>query len=371
MKRRILFPFFSHVLLLVFGSVLHAEKSISDGRFLYMSTPDGAQRAGSSDPGILVFSIDDGHQFVRRIDIPVFSEGMRGFTGCTATGCLYFSTTGGTLGCFDPATDKVKWQSKFKQGCDRSCITPDGKRIYAPTGWWWRSEKDGFIVVDATNGKKIDQIAVNKRAHNSIASLDGKYVYLGTEVTLTQFRASDGKPLQTISPVGESGVFPFTVNSANTRAYVCLGKHAGFDVVNLETGKVIDRIFATDPKSGKKVKHRTHGAGMNPDETELWISDQRGKKLFIFDLTKSLPAPKGHVDLSTGGHGWVTFSLDGAYAYCHTPDVFDAKTKKRIASLTGPDGKPFASSKFIEVQFTDGKVSKIGNEFGLGRVNEK
>ena len=39
------------------------------------------------------------------------------------------------------------------------------------------------------------------------------------------------------------------------------------------------------------------GRGMNPDETELWISDQRGKKLFIFDLTKSPPAPKGHVDL--------------------------------------------------------------------------
>ncbi|MFP6894432.1 MAG: hypothetical protein VCA18_11815, partial [Opitutales bacterium] len=125
MKRRLLFPFCALVLFLVVGSVLHAEKPIPDGRFLYMSTPDGAQRAGSSDPGILVFSIDDDHKFVRRIDLPVFSEGMRGFTGCTATGCLYFSTTGGTLGCFDPATDKVKWQSKFKQGCDRSCITPD------------------------------------------------------------------------------------------------------------------------------------------------------------------------------------------------------------------------------------------------------
>jgi hypothetical protein len=357
MKRLILSLFFSLSFALLAGHPLHADKAKPNGRFLYMSTPDGAQREGSSAPGILVFSIDDGHKYVRRIDLPVFSEGMRGFTGCTATGCLYFSTTGGTLGCFDPATDKVNWESKFKQGCDRSCITPDGKRIYAPTGWWWGSEKDGFIVVDAANGKKIDQIAVNKRAHNSIASIDGKYVYLGTNVTLTQFRASDGKILQTISPVGESGVFPYTVNSANTRAYVCLGKHAGFDVVDLETGK--------------KIKHRTHGAGMNPGETELWISDQKGKKLFIFDLTQSPPAPKGHVDLSTGGHGWVTFSLDGAYAYCHTPDVFDAKTKKIVASLKGPDGKPFASSKFIEVQFTDGKVSKIGNEFGLGRVNEK
>lgn len=355
------------------GQLLQADKikDEPDGRFLYMSTPDGAQRAGSSDPGILIFDINDGHKFVRRIDIPVFSEGIRGFTGCTATKSLYYSTTGGTLGCYDLVTGTIKWQSKFKQGCDRSCITPDGKRIYAPTRWWWRSEKDGFIVVDAATGKKVDQIAVNKRAHNSIASLDGKYVYLGTEVTLTQFRANDGKVLQTISPVGESGVFPFTVNSANTRAYVCLGKHAGFDIVNLETGMVTDRVFATDPKTGKKIRHRTHGAGMTPDETELWISDQAGRKLFIFDITKSPPAPKGHVDLSTGAYGWVTFSLDGVYAYCHTPDVFDARTRKKVASLAGPNGKAFASSKFIEVQFAEGKVSRISNEFGLGRVNAK
>ena len=126
MKRRIL-PLFVFVLL-GFHALLTA-KTVPDGRYLYMSTPDGAQREGRADPGILVFSIDDGHRYVRRIDVPVFSEGMRGFTGCTATGCLYFSTTGGTLGCFDLATEKVKWQSKFKQGCDRTCITPDGKRI--------------------------------------------------------------------------------------------------------------------------------------------------------------------------------------------------------------------------------------------------
>jgi outer membrane protein assembly factor BamB len=351
---------------------LHAETPVApSARFLYMSTPDGAQKQGSSEPGILIFDIDKDHRFVRRIDLPIFREGLRGFTGCTATKCLYYSTTGGTLGCFDLVTEKVKWQSKFKQGCDRSCITPDGKRIYAPTGWWWQSDRDGFIVVDAATGKEIERIAVNKRAHNSIASLDGKYVYLGTQVTLTQFRASDGKVLQTISPVGESGVFPYTVNSANTRAYVCLGKHAGFDIVDLETGTVTDRVFATDPTTGKKIKHRTHGAGMNPDETELWISDQAGRKLFIFDLTQSPPAPKGHVDLSMGGHGWITFSLDGAYAYSHTPDIFDVRTRRKVASLAGPDGKSFASSKFIEVQFVDGQVSRISNEFGLGRVNEK
>jgi hypothetical protein len=109
---------------------------------------------------------------------------------------------------------------------------------------------------------------------------------------------------------------------------------------------------------------------MTPDQTELWISDQQGKKLFIFDMTKMPPAPKGHVELSQGGHGWVCFSLDGAYAWCHTPDVFDVKTKKRVAVLQ-ENGKPVSSSKFIEVHFREGKVINVSNEFGLGRVKAK
>ena len=79
------------------------------------------------------------------------------------------------------------------------------------------------------------------------------------------------------------------------------------------------------------------------------------------------PAPKGHVELSQGGHGWVTFSLDGKYAWSHAPDVFDAKTKKLVATLKDENGKPVSGSKFIEVHFRDGKVVEMSNEFGLGR----
>jgi len=107
--------------------------------------------------------------------------------------------------------------------------------------------------------------------------------------------------------------------------------------------------------------------GFTPDETELWISDQVGKKLFIFDATKMPPTPKGQIELSQGGHGWVSFSLDGQYAWTHTPDVFDARTKKLVATLKDENGKPVSGSKFIEVHFRDGKVVQVGNEFGLGR----
>ena len=332
-------------------------------RYLYASTPDGAQTEGRSGTGILVFDIDGGHKFVKRIEVPIFKEGGRGFTGNANTHCVYYSTTNRRLGCFDVESEKVVWETTYEAGCDRSSITPDGTKLYVPTGWWYSGEDAGCLVVDGTNGKLLKKITVGPRAHNSIVSLDGRRAFLGTTTTLTIFDTKDDSVVRQIENVGESGVFPFTITSRNDLAFVCLGKHVGFDVVDLRAGKVLHRVMAGDTS----IRNRTHGAGLTPDESELWISDQIGKKLFIFDATTMPPTPRGHVELSQGGHGWVCFSLDGTYAWCHAPDVFDAKTKKRVAVLTDESGKRVSSSKFIEIHFRDGKVVAMGNEFGLGR----
>jgi len=332
-------------------------------RYLYLSTPDGAQEEGRSGTGILIFDIDNGHKFVRRIDIPIFKEGLRGFTGNLKTRRVYYSTTNRRLGCFDLETEKVVWDQTYPAGCDRSAITLDGKKIYAPTGWWYKGDDSGFLVVNADNGDLIKRINVGPQAHNSIVSLDGRFLYLGTTTMVTVFDPTNDSIIRQIKDVGERGIFPYTMDSKNRIGYICLGDHVGFDVVNLQTGAVLHRVFP----AGERIPHRTHGAGLTPDETELWISDQVGKKLFIFDATKMPPTPKGHVELSQGGHGWVCFSLDGKYAWSHTPDVFDLKTKKLVATLKDENGTPVSSSKFIEVHVRDGKVVQMGHEFGLGR----
>ena len=332
-------------------------------RYLYLSTPDGAQEEGHSGSGILIFDIDDGHRFVRRIDIPIFQEGLRGFTGHAKTHRLYYSTTNRRLGCFDAEKENIIWERTYEAGCDRSSVTQDGGRIYVPTGWWYSEEDSGFLVVDAEDGDLIKRIHVGPAAHNSIVSLDGRFVYLGTRTMLTVFETSTETVIRQITDVGERGVFPYTVDSRNRIAYVCLGAHVGFEVVDLETGKILHRVLAGD----QPIPNRTHGAALTPDERELWISDQKGRKLFIFDATKMPPEPKGHVELSQGGHGWVCFSLDGRYAWSHTPDVFDVKTRKLVATLKNENDEPVSSSKFIEVHFRDGKVVQMGNEFGLGR----
>ena len=337
----------------------------ADRHLLYLASPDGAQKGGSG-AGVLIFDIDDGHKFVRRIDVPIFSEGVRGFCPNAATHRAFYTTTNHTLGCLDLETDKIVWEKKYPSGCDRAAITPDGKKIYVPTGWWVGEGGSEWFVVDAANGEVTKHIPVNGKSHNTVMGLDGKTVYGGSETTLNVISTSDDTIVKSIAPIGESGVFPFTVNSAQTLAFVCLGKHVGFDIADLVTGRVIHRVFAGDGS----LARRTHGVGLTPDEKEVWISDQGGKRLYIFDATQMPPKETGHVDLSIDGHGWVTFSLDGKYAWCHTPDVIDAQTKQIVATLKDDAGQPVSSSKFFEAVFRDGKVVAVSDQFGVGRAGK-
>src|SRR5438874_11659676 len=106
-------------------------------RYLYISTPDAAQKDYRSGQGILIFDIDQGNKFVRRIDIPAFQEGLRGFTGNLKTHRAYFSTSNRRVGAFDLETEKVVWDKTYEGGADRSSVSLDVKKVYGPTGSWY------------------------------------------------------------------------------------------------------------------------------------------------------------------------------------------------------------------------------------------
>ena len=94
-----LFMIFLSIITPTFGNSL-------DGRYLFLSTPDGAQLQGRSGNGILIFDIDNGHKFVKRIDMPIFEEGIRGFAGNLKNHAVYYSTTNARLGAFDVESEK-------------------------------------------------------------------------------------------------------------------------------------------------------------------------------------------------------------------------------------------------------------------------
>ncbi len=347
-------------------------------RYFYAGVPDGAQDAITPHaPGIAVYDIDDGHKFVRFIPIPQFSPpnakgvsarpmGLRGLCVSLVNHAAYYTSENGLLGAFDLETEKVLWEVNLPEGADRADITLDGKKLYVPTGWWDRGQGGGMFIVDASNGKILKRVSIGPGAHNSFVTLDGSHVLISGIEWIAMFRTSDDEKIMFLSDVGDGGMFPFTVDSQMKRAYLSRTKHVGFEIVDLKLGEKVVTVQDGLPP----IPRRTHGAALTPDETELWISDQAGKRLIVYDNKVSPPVKKQEIKLIRDGHGWILFSMDGKYAWTHTEEVIDPKTKQVVAILRDETGKPLASSKYFEIHLRGKKVVAVGSQFPLGRATK-
>jgi hypothetical protein len=106
--------------------------------------------------------------------------------------------------------------------------------------------------------------------------------------------------------------------------------------------------------------------GLTPDEREIWVTDAFNQRLHVFDATTTPPKQLESIKLKDEP-GWITFSLDGQYAYPSTGDVIDTKTRKILLELKDETGAAVMSEKMVEIHFADGKPVRNGDQFGLGR----
>jgi hypothetical protein len=65
--------------------------------------------------------------------------------------------------------------------------------------------------------------------------------------------------------------------------------------------------------------------------------------------------------------GWVTFSIDGRYAYPSTGEVIDVKTKRVLSALSDETGRQVHSEKLLEIDFANGRPVRAGDQFGVGK----
>jgi hypothetical protein len=66
--------------------------------------------------------------------------------------------------------------------------------------------------------------------------------------------------------------------------------------------------------------------------------------------------------------GWVTFSLDGKFAYPSSGEVIDVKTRKVLLALQDEFNNYVASEKMVEIDFVGDKPVRAGDQFGIGRL---
>lgn len=338
------------------------------GRYMYVAVPGIRNYLGYGGHGILVFDMDNNHRFVKRIPTQGLGangrpENVKGVAVSVPLNSIYVSTLN-KLQRIDLTTEKVLWEKTYEGGCDRMSISPDGKIMYLPA-----LEKDFWNVVDCEKGDVITKIKVVKRSHNTVYGLSGDHAYLA-DISSPYLHVTDTKTHKIVKQVGPfgDGIRPFTINGKETLAFVNVDGLLGFEVGDLQTGKVLARVVVEGWNMGDVRRHGnpSHGIALTPDEKELWVSDGHNMRMHVF----SAVAP--YQQLTTiplvDMPGWVTFSLDGKYAYPSSGEVIDVKTRKVLLMLQDEFYNNVSSEKMVEIHMEGKKAVKAGDQFGLGRV---
>ena len=349
------------------ASLSHCE-GLPDGRYLYVAAPGVRNYLEFGGAGVLVFDIDRDHAFVKRIATPHSTEekpdNVKGVCACATTGRLYF-TTPKKLYCLDLVSDKTLWEKSLPNGCDRMSMTPDGAVLYVPS-----FEGDTWNVVDGATGDVVVTLEPKSGAHNTVVGLDGTRMYLAG-LKSPSLTVADTKAHTVVGTVGPfaAAIRPFTVNGMQTLVYVTVNECLGFEIGDLKTGKKLHRVEVMGYKRGPVKRHGcpSHGIGLTPDEKEVWVVDAFNQRVHIFDNTAMPPKQTVSIPLREQP-GWVTFSLDGKYAYPSTGEVIDTATKKIATALKDEKGREVHSEKMIEIHWKAGKPVKNGDQFGVGRV---
>jgi DNA-binding beta-propeller fold protein YncE len=390
-------------------------------RYLYVfDAPKDLQGFQTLKRQIEVFDIDAGHRWVKNIPLPGDIYNIRGVAGNAATGRLYVSyflgpVNGyqpGGLMCLDISTGAVIWRMDYPQSVvpapDRFALTPDGRKIYLPSGE--NGTADFWEVIDASNGNPIGRVHYTTAPHNTIASLDGRYVFLeGQEKaaeppaivhTIGVVDTATDTIVRSIGPFRDV-VRPFTINGKASLVFATVDNFVGFQVGDVATGRVLYTVPAPNTTQPVPAPHRahSHGIALTPDERELWVVNGDRGGIDVWDVSRvpaeaptyitfiktrrpgqnlaGQPDPAASND-AAGVPAWIASSYDGKYMYAESGDIIDVATHKVIGQLraetTDSSGKlvpaPYTHSRFdLEVDFgSDGQATHVTDQFGVGRV---
>jgi len=355
------------------GTAKHGKVVNSLERLLYVT----------NRTGISIYDINDGHKLLRSFDIPDTAV-YKGISASVQLGKLYVtSNLKDDLVCIDLATDQIVWRKHYSDGyADSQAITPDGRTLYVPM-----RDGDSWWVIDAATGDVKTKIRVEHGKnyndhpiggvgpHNTWINRDGTRVYMGVLTVPYVFIAAT-RTNQLIGKIGpfSKGIRPFAISDDEKYAFVNVDWLLGFEVAAVRDGmrwggKMLYRVEAKTPPSRlgqipnppAKKPHSTmsHGVNLRPDQKEVWVVDGVYGYLYVYDVTSMPPKHVADIplfqDASQRPHpGWVSFSIDGLYAYPDQGGVVDTRTKKVVARIP-------TSEKLIEIDFRNGRPVKAGH----------
>ena len=345
-----------------------------------------------------VFDVDQKHALhhsftPERNGVKLLDSRCRGIAAHAGTARLYFTDSDlKHVVAMDLVKETVLWVRTFDEAeCkhpDRLSVTTDGRALYVPC-----KLSDNMVVLDARDGRTIRTHAVNdgEAPHNTYTGETGKYMYLGSYKSPI-FRVYDQRTHDEVRRVDgfSSGIRPFAVDPTETYFFANLTTLLGFGVGDIRAGRRLYEVEQATP--AERLAHpqtsgghphggrpKSHGLAIRPGTTEVWFLDDEWGYLYVFDYATLPGAAPRHVatvplftdigrpyyraaaDIKGAGDGywrWLTFSIDGRWAYPANGAVVDAE-RRTLTSMTIT-----ASEKQLQVDFRNGVPVTVGGQNG-------
>jgi DNA-binding beta-propeller fold protein YncE len=322
---------------------------------------------------------------VKTIELPETAAGVRGVMVAPSLHRMFITYGGdseefhGSVLAYDLVTEKVVWTKNLETGIDSGSVSPDGKRLYIPTGEL--SQGHTWNVLSTANGEVLETIEGGKSPHNTVISSDGRYLYMGgRNEDYLWVRNLETKETSKIGPLFE-GVRPFTVNGSNTLAFTTATHLDGFQVSSVTTGKVLYTVEAATLPSEFPFSAPSHGIALSPDERTAYVIDSVNRAVRVYDVAGvgSGTAPKEITTIPVEGlkeneigcaydctrGGWLQASVDGRLLYVgDSGSVIDTATNKVVAQLA-----PLLNTKqSIEVEWVGGVPVATSTRTAVGQV---
>jgi YVTN family beta-propeller protein len=325
MTKRMIGPWFTLVLVLVFAASLAAQKKVriiqtnSAGDNVHLIDPVTNKIAGE------ITGIEAGHG-----------------AGASPDGTqIYVSDEAeSTLDVVDAKTLKVLTKVPLSGHPNNMAVGRDGRYVYVGI----IQEPGGVDVIDTKTRTRVKNVPTKGTIHNAYVTPDGKYVVAGSIAgkTINIIEAKTNEPAWTIDM--DLGVRPMTFNTnpdGSTKwIFAQLSAFNGFAVVDFATRKEIRRIQNPDLPPGKETVPQgsdpSHGMAVTSDGKTLVVCSRLNNYLYSY----SLPDLKllGSAELTGKGAGWVTLTPDGKTAYVANPvtndvSVVDVATMKETTKV--------------------------------------
>jgi DNA-binding beta-propeller fold protein YncE len=349
-----------------------AEKEL-----IYVALPGTLE--GSWDQngnGIVVLDARNNYAFIKRIptwDVPAsrFPEQVAGVTASPVTQMIYVAARG-RLGAWDLTTEKKVWENAYDGNCcERPQIAPDGSFLYVGSDL-----KDFWYVVNPRTGELITKVVspLSPSAHNLNLSQDGKVAFMSPNGKVMGIADTTNHTLMRTIAFPDN-IRVFVLNHDASLIYSNTNNLLGFVIADVKSGQIIHKVevqgfgwpekWLVTPRP--RIPHGcpSHGIALTPDEKELWLVDGINDYIHIFDNTRMPPKQIDSIK-TTAGPFWIHVGLDGRLAYVSSGDVIDMKTRKIVAQLKDEYGRTMYSEKLLDMVFTNGKLTRVANQFGNG-----